>query len=126
VRLFPKPKLVSNWIMGDFMRLLKQEEGATIKVSPGGIADLLSEIEKGTLSTTMAKEVMEEMFRTGRMAEEVIKENPKAVKDWQKGKLQVAKFLVGKLMQKTRGKANPQMANQIIEQKLKSLSGEEK
>jgi len=147
VKLFPKPKVVSNWIMSEIMRFLKQEELVTIKISPGGVADLLSEVEKGTLSTSMAKEVLEEMFRTGKgvsqiieekgmrqisdhqsieqMADEVIRENPKAVKDWQKGKTQAAKFLVGQLMRKTKGKANPQIANQVIERKLKSLSREE-
>jgi len=143
VKLFPKPKIVSNWIMGDFMRLLKEE--GKIKVSPTGIAELLEEVERGTLSISMAKEVMESMFKTGKgpkqiieekelkqisdkvslsqMADEVIKENQKAVKDWQKGKTQAMKFLVGQLMKKTRGKANPQMANKIIEEKLKSLTG---
>jgi len=141
VKLFPKPKLVSNWIMGDFMRLLKQEKLASIKISPSGIADLLTEVEKGTLSIPMAKEVMEEMFRTGKgvtqiieekgmkqisdeeslekMAQEVLRENPKAVKDFQKGKYQAVKFLVGQLMRKTKGKANPQLANRVIEKKLK-------
>lgn len=144
VKLFPKPKVVSNWIMGDFMRLLKQEELTSIKISPAGMADLLSEVEKGTLSTSMAKEVLEEMSKTGKgvnqiieergmkqisdgkmleeMADKVIRENPKAIKDWKKGKFQVAKFLVGQLMRKTKGKANPQIANQIIEKKLKSIS----
>jgi len=143
VKFFPKPKMVSNWIMTDFMRLLKQEKTAKIKVSPASIAELLTEIEKGTLSITMAKEVMEEMFKTGkgpsqiieekglkqisdeesldRVAEEVIRENPKAVKDWQKGKTQAMKFLVGQLMRKTKGKANPQLANRVIEKKLKNL-----
>jgi len=142
---FPKPKIVSNWIMSDFMRLLKQEKITKIKISPAGMANLLTEIEKGTLSATMAKEVMEQMFKTGKgasqiieekgmrqisdeqsldkLAEKVIQENPKAVKDWQEGKYQAIKFLVGQLMRKAKGKANPQMANQIIEKKLKNFSG---
>jgi len=147
VKLFPKPKVVSNWLMSDFKSLIKKEENLeNIKVSPTGIADLLTEVEKGRLSTTMAREVMREMFKTGKgvaqiieerglrqisdkeslnaIAEEVIKENPKAVQDFQKGKFQVVKFLVGQLMKKTKGKANPQLANELIEQKLKSLSGE--
>lgn len=144
VKLFNKPKKVSNWIMGDFMRLLKQE--GKIKISPTGVAELLKEIEKGTLSTSMAKEVMENMFKTGkgvtqiieerglkqisdeqsldRIAEEVIGENQKAVGDWQKGKTRAMKFLVGQVMRKTKGKANPQMANRIIEEKLKNLTGD--
>ena len=131
--------------MGDFMRLVKKEDMTKIKISPASTADLLSEVEKGTLSTTMAKEVMEEMFKTGKgasqiieerglkqisdeesldkVADEVVKENPKAVKDWQKGKSQAIKFLVGQLMRKTKGKANPQLANKLIEKKLKNLSG---
>ncbi|MCD6574307.1 Asp-tRNA(Asn)/Glu-tRNA(Gln) amidotransferase subunit GatB [Candidatus Aerophobetes bacterium] len=145
VKFFPKPKMVSNWVMGDFMRLVKKEDMTKIKISPASTADLLSEVEKGTLSTTMAKEVMEEMFKTGKgasqiieerglkqisdeesldkVADEVVKENPKAVKDWQKGKSQAIKFLVGQLMRKTKGKANPQLANKLIEKKLKNLSG---
>ena len=143
VKLFPEPKMVSNWIMGDLIRFLKEDESAKIKVSPAQIADLLGEIKRGTLSTTMAKQVMEEMFKTGKgmaqiieekglkqisdersldeLAETVIQEHPKAIKDWQGGKYQTIKFLVGQLMKKTKGKANPQMANQILERKLKEL-----
>ena len=62
----------------------------------------------------------------GKLAEKVIQENPKAVKDWQEGKYQTIKFLVGQLMRKAKGKANPKMANQIIEKKLKSFSGKTK
>lgn len=144
IKLFPKPKMVSNWIMGDFMRLIKQE--GEVKISPPQVADLLREIEKGTISTSMAKEVMESMFKTGKgagqiieerglkqisdeqsldkIAQEVIQENQKAVKDWQKGKTKAMKFLVGQVMRKTKGKANPQMANQMIKEKLKILAGE--
>lgn len=147
VKLFPQPKTVSNWLMGDFKSFLKKEEDVkNIPVTPGGIANLLNEIEKGNLSTTMAKEVMKEMFKTGKgvkqiveekgmrqisdeeslysMIDEIIEDNPQAVEDYKKGKHQAAKFLVGQLMRKTKGKANPQMANEIIEEKLKSLTGE--
>ncbi|MBE0478449.1 Asp-tRNA(Asn)/Glu-tRNA(Gln) amidotransferase subunit GatB [Candidatus Aerophobetes bacterium] len=145
VRLFPKPKMVSNWIMGDFMRLIKQEGEVKIKIHPAEVADLLKEVEKGTLSTTLAKEVMEIMFKSGKgvtqimeekqlqqitdkkslekAAKQVIEENQKAVGDWQKGKSQAIKFLVGQLMKKTKGRANPQLANELIEKKLKELFG---
>ncbi|MCD6406942.1 Asp-tRNA(Asn)/Glu-tRNA(Gln) amidotransferase subunit GatB [Candidatus Aerophobetes bacterium] len=146
VKFFPKPKVVSNWIMGDFMRLIKQERKEQIKISPAATCELLSEIEKGTLSINMAKQVMEEMFKTGKgafqiieekglrqisdeksleeVAKEVIKENPKAVNDWKKGKSQAMKFLVGQMMRKTKGKANPQLANKLIEKKLREISEE--
>lgn len=143
VKLFPKPKMVSNFIMTEFLRFLKQERTADEKITPLAIAELLSEVEKGTISITMAKDIMEEMFKTGKgaaqiideqglrqitdteslekAAEEVIRENKKAVNDWKKGKTQAMKFLVGQLMKKTRGRANPQLANKIIEEKLKQL-----
>lgn len=145
VTFFPNPKVVSNWIMSDLMRLRKQTTESKINVHPAALADLLKEVEKGTLSVTMAKEVMEIMFRTGKestqiiqekglqqifdeeslemAAQAVIEENQKAAIDWQKGKSQAMKFLVGQLMRKTKGKANPQLANQIVEKKLKEYFG---
>ncbi|NQS88887.1 Asp-tRNA(Asn)/Glu-tRNA(Gln) amidotransferase subunit GatB [Patescibacteria group bacterium] len=142
VKLFPHPKLVSNWVMGELLRLVKREGKSLdeVKITPAGLAEILSEVEKGTLSGSLAKESIEQMFKTGKgikqiieekglrqinneeslreMAGEIIKENPKAVKDFQKGKKEALEYLIGQLMKKTKGKANPKLANKIIREKI--------
>ena len=142
VKLFPHPKIVSNWVMGELLRLVKREGKSLdkVKITPAALAEILAEVKKGTLSGSLAKEAIEVMFKTGKgikqiieerglrqisdkeslrkMAEEVIKENPKAVGDFQKGKKEALGYLVGQLMKKTKGKANPKLANKIIREKI--------
>lgn len=132
------PKLASNWIMGDLSKNLNSSEIAIsdCPVSAENLAKLINLINKGTISSKIAKTVFEEMFKTQKtpeeiveakglvqitdnaaiekVVEEVIAENPKAVTDYPKS----TGFIVGQVMKKTSGKANPAMVNQIIKSKL--------
>ena len=139
-----RAKVVSNWMLGDFSHLLNAQ-GVEIfesKVTPETLSEMLDLIEDGTLSGKMAKTVFEEMFRTGKKASQVVKEqglaqmsdtqllapiieevissNPQPVADFMKGKEQALKFLVGQVMKATRGQANPALVNQFLEEKLRT------
>ena len=138
VSLFNNPKAISNWIMGDFSYLLN-DNGIEIqqsKISPQLLTDMLKMIESGKISGKIAKTVFEEMFASGKTPEKIVEEkglvqisdpsaiepiaqkvidaNPKSVEDFHAGKDKAIGFLVGQIMKETRGKANPQMVNEII------------
>jgi aspartyl-tRNA(Asn)/glutamyl-tRNA(Gln) amidotransferase subunit B len=135
-------KLAANWITGELFRLLKTE-GMNIRssqISPSDLAGLLQLIDKQTISGRQAKEVLEEMFATGRPADSIVSEkgltqvsdrssleasvdavlaaNPQAVDDYRAGKTQASGFLVGQVMKVTKGKANPAIVNEILRDKL--------
>ena len=76
VRLFPEPKQVSNWIMGDLLRLLKEDdkEVEECPLAPRQLAEMLRLIKDGTISGKIAKTVFEEMYRTGKAAKEIVEE----------------------------------------------------
>jgi aspartyl-tRNA(Asn)/glutamyl-tRNA(Gln) amidotransferase subunit B len=139
-----KAKAVTNWLQGDYARLMNAEgidigEGRK-RVPPQHLADLVVLIEEGTVTTTGAKGVFEEMFRSGRapraiveeqgltqisdagelseLARQVIADNPKPVADFHGGKEAALKALVGLLMRETRGRANPQLAEQLLREEL--------
>ncbi|MDD5288107.1 MAG: Asp-tRNA(Asn)/Glu-tRNA(Gln) amidotransferase subunit GatB [Dehalococcoidales bacterium] len=140
--LINRAKLVSNWLLGEFSRLLNatNSEIRQAKVNPEQLSRLIDLTNRGTLNGPAAKQVFEEMFNTGKpasevvaqkglsqisdsselekMAEKIIAENPQAVIDFKAGKETALKFLVGQLMKATRGRANPQMANQLLKNKL--------
>jgi aspartyl-tRNA(Asn)/glutamyl-tRNA(Gln) amidotransferase subunit B len=142
-RLFPEPKTVSNWIMGDLLRELKRDEREIDQcpVTPLHLAEMLSMIKDGTISGKIAKDVFEEMYRTGekpskivqekgwvqildkgeiqRAIEEAIQGNPKLVDDYRKGKEKLFGFFVGEVMKQTKGKANPKLLNELLKEKLK-------
>ena len=139
-----KFKETSNWLLGEFIRLLNatntDKRDAEAKVPPEHLVELFDLIDKGTLSTKMAKEVFEEMFHSGKRAPQVVQEkglvqisgaseleeiisqvlaaNAAAVADFKKGKEQSLKFLVGQVMKATKGQANPQMLNELLRKKL--------
>lgn len=143
VRLGGAPKTVANWIMGELSRLLneadKSFEGCPI--SPEFMARLLKLIEDGTISQKIAKTVFEEVFRTGKSPDEIIKEkglvqitdkefiekavldvmkdNPKEVERYRAGEEKLLGFFVGQVMKKTSGKASPQLVNEILRARLK-------
>jgi len=142
IPLEKRAKSLSNWLLGEFAHKLN-EAGIEIdecKVSPDNLVELLDLVEKGTISGPAAKAVFEEMFHSGKKAKEIVIEkgltqisdisavedvvrqiidsNPQAVADFKAGKEQAAKFLVGQAMKATKGRANPQMVNDIITQKL--------
>ena len=132
------PKQASNWVMVEVLRELK--EGAQFPVSARHLGEMILMIEKGTISGKIAKTVFAEMVATGNppekivreknliqvtdqgaietVIEEVLKENPEQVKRYRKGKTKLLGFFVGQVMKKTKGKANPQMVNTILKDKL--------
>lgn len=136
------PKTVSNWVMVELMGILNEtgKDVEDIKIKPEQLAGMLSMIDKGTISGKIAKEVFREMFETGKnpeaivkekglvqisdqselekIARKVIDENPKSVQDYKNGKEKALGFLVGQIMKETRGKANPQMVNNILKRML--------
>ena len=132
------PKMVSNWIMGDMMRILKERnmEYHEIPFTPEALSSLIGLIEKGTISGSIAKTVFEEMFSNGKHPEDIVKEkglvqisdetelikivktildeNEQSVEDYKAGKDKAFGFLVGQAMKATKGKANPQIINKIL------------
>jgi aspartyl-tRNA(Asn)/glutamyl-tRNA(Gln) amidotransferase subunit B len=143
IRLFPEPKTVSNWMMGELLRELKRDEREMDQcpVTPQHLAEMLKMIKEGTISGKIAKDVFEEMYRTGdrpakivkekgwiqildggeieRAIQRVIETNPKLVEDYQKGKEKLFGFFVGEVMKETKGKANPKLLNELLKKKLK-------
>jgi aspartyl-tRNA(Asn)/glutamyl-tRNA(Gln) amidotransferase subunit B len=137
-----RAKAVSNWMLGDFARLLNAAnmEIDDALVKPEHIAQMLDMIDSGIISGKIAKTVFEEMFQTGRLPRQIVEEagltqisasdqlaaaveqvlaaNAKAVRDYQSGKEEALRFLVGQVMRETRGRANPDLVNQILRQKL--------
>lgn len=135
-------KNLSNWIMGDFLRLLNAEKigAGESKLTPENLGELLNLVDQGTISGKIAKEICQEMFYSGKKAGEIVKEkgleqisdtgelekiideviaaNPGPVEDYRGGKKKALGFLVGQIMKKTRGKANPQLVNQLLAQKI--------
>ncbi|MBU0481726.1 MAG: Asp-tRNA(Asn)/Glu-tRNA(Gln) amidotransferase subunit GatB [Proteobacteria bacterium] len=140
---YANAKKLSNWIMTELIRELKGEENDIKQclVSPANLAALLTLIEKGTISGKIAKTVFQEMLATGKDPDTVVKEknlvqmsdegdllqivreiiaaNPEQVQQFRDGKDKVMGFFVGQLMQKTKGRANPKMANQLFTEELK-------
>jgi aspartyl-tRNA(Asn)/glutamyl-tRNA(Gln) amidotransferase subunit B len=142
VKLHKDPKTVSNWLLGEFSFHLNRT-GLDIEecaVTPKHLAEMLKMIEENIISTKIAKEVFTEMFETGKLPQVIVEEkglvqivdekeisqiidlvleeHPKAVEDIKKGKSKAMGFLVGQVMRLTKGKANPQLVNKILKQKL--------
>ena len=137
-----KTKMVSNWLLGDFSRLLNatNTEIENVKISPRHLAEMLGLVDNGTISGPAAKAVLEEMFRTGKGASEIITEkklsqisnadeirevvkqvmvnNTGAVADYTSGKQQALTFIIGQVMKATRGRANPNVVRDIIREEL--------
>lgn len=142
VSYYDDPNAVSNWVMVELMAILNEtgKEIVDITFTPKQLADMLIMIDNGTISGKIAKEVFKDMFETGKdpkkiveekglvqisdksqledIIKEVIEENEKPVNDYKNGKKKALGFLVGQIMKKTRGKANPQMANSILRKML--------
>jgi len=142
--LVPKEsaKKLSNWIVTELLGRLNAK-GLSIKNSPvtaEKIADLVALIDGGTISGKIAKTVFDEMFETGKDPGQIIKEkglvqitdtkaiesiidevlgsNPKSIEDFKAGKMQALGFLVGQVMARTKGQANPKIVNEILRKKL--------
>ena len=137
-----KPKKVSNWLMVETMRLLKEHsmEPEDISFSPANLAKLIGLTEAGTINSSVAKEVFEQVFEKdvdpesyveehglktvndeGALEEvlkEVIAKNPKAIADYKGGKEKALGALVGQTMKAMKGKANPGMVNKMLREML--------
>jgi aspartyl-tRNA(Asn)/glutamyl-tRNA(Gln) amidotransferase subunit B len=144
-RLSGQSKAAANWIMGDLLRFYK-DSNADLKnlsespVKPKMLADMISLVEKGTISGKIAKTVMEEMCATGKDPDSIIKdkglvqissadeiekivskvidENPQPVEQYRKGKTGNFGFFVGQVMKATGGRANPQTVNDVLKKRL--------
>lgn len=142
LKLYPHPQKVSNWLIGDVLRLLNSV-GKDINealFTAVHFSALLKLLDAGTLSGRLAKEVLEESFLSGKHPEEVVKEkgleqisdeeallpviaeviktNQNAVKDYTAGNKKAIGFLVGQVMQRTRGQANPRLVTELLEKML--------
>ena len=147
VKLSGDGKAVSNWMMGEFLRLLNATgtEVEQSKLTPPHLTEMLRLVSEGVISVRIAKTVFEEMFNTGKRAadivrnmgltqiadesqllptvEQVLDENPKVVQDVLDGKDKSFAFLVGQVMRYTKGRANPQLVNQLLRDRLQARSG---
>ena len=141
-KLCGKPKKVSNWLMVEAMRLMKEHEmdPEELRFSPVNLAKLIELVESGTSNGSVAKEVFEIVFDKDIDPEQyveekglksvndegelrdavqrVIEENPQSVEDYHGGKEKALGFLVGQTMKATKGKANPGMVNKLLKELL--------
>ena len=142
VALGAQPKKVSNWLMGETMRLLKEQsmDPEDIRFSPAHLAALIAMVDKKEINSSVAKTVFEKMFHEDidpvkyvdekglktvndegalrKTIEEVVANNPQAVEDYHNGKEKAIGALVGQTMKAMKGKADPTMVNQILKEIL--------
>ena len=140
VELCGKPKEVSNWLMVETMRLLKEHEQdpEEIHFSPKHLAELIKLVDAGTINRTVAKTVFEEIFANDVDPEQYVEEkglkvvndegalraeiqkiidaNPQSVEDYRNGKQKAMGFIVGQTMRAMKGKADPAIVNQIVKE----------
>jgi aspartyl-tRNA(Asn)/glutamyl-tRNA(Gln) amidotransferase subunit B len=143
VKISDSSKLTANWIMGEFLAELNKDNLpiSDSKVSAKQLGTLISRIEDSTISGKIAKDVFEKMWESSKgpdqiiaeqgleqvtddkeiesMIDEVIKNNPEQLKQYQSGKDRLFGFFVGQVMQASQGKANPKQVNEILKSKLK-------
>lgn len=136
-------KLASNWLMGEVSAYLNAEnkELDDTALTPEGLAGMIKLLEKGTISSKIAKKVFKELIENGGDAEKIVKEkglvqisdegtlrkmvgetldaNPKSVQDYKEGTERAIGFLVGQIMKASKGQANPQMVNKILIEEIK-------
>ncbi len=137
------PKIIGNWITGELFRLLhaRKADISASPVRPAGLVELIALVETDVVTGTTGKRVLQTMFETGRPAQDIVEEeglaqisdaekliavidqamsaNPDAVAEFRAGKETVLRFLVGQVMKATRGKANPELAAKLLQERLK-------
>jgi aspartyl-tRNA(Asn)/glutamyl-tRNA(Gln) amidotransferase subunit B len=143
LEVYPQAKKLSNWMMTELLRELKGEDSIDIEgcpITPQNLGALLAMIDRGTISGKIAKAVFTDMLASGKDAETLVKEknllqvsdegellaivreiiaaNPEQVAEYRGGKTKLMGYFVGQLMQKTKGRANPGLANQLFSQEL--------
>ncbi len=142
LKLYPDAKIVANWIMGELLRLLKDNnmQVDNLKITPDYLAELLVLQKEGVISGKIAKDIFKESFTTGKkpativeekglkqisdtsflenLVQEVILNNPQPVQEYRQGKKKAFGFLVGQVMKATKGQANPQVVNEILRKRI--------
>lgn len=142
IKVCNNPKAVNNWIISDISRILNETEIEPIEIpfNSNQLGKLVILIDKGTISSSIGKKVLEELFENPRDPEDIIKEkgwiqisdegeikevvtkileaNPQSIADYKAGKDKALGFLVGQAMKETKGKANPQMLNKMFLEEL--------
>ncbi|MGD8244705.1 MAG: Asp-tRNA(Asn)/Glu-tRNA(Gln) amidotransferase subunit GatB [Anaerolineae bacterium] len=141
------PKQAANWIAGELFRLMKaaEQDAQAPAVAPGALTRLIRLVEEGTINQTTGKDVLEEMLVSGREAQDIVREEGLAqisdteelervitqvldehadqVAEYLSGKDQVLGWFIGRVMRATRGKANPQLARELLKDKLEARRG---
>ena len=136
------PKLVCNWISGELMRLMNENKMdiRNVGIPAKSLASLIQFLQEGSISGKIAKTVFEEMVQSGKdpatiievrglkqvsdegalrgLLETLLSNNPKQVEQFRAGKTQIKGFFVGQVMKETKGQANPQIVNQLLEELL--------
>lgn len=141
-KLSGNPKAAANWIIGDISKLMNEKLVSieNLKFTQEELADLIKLIDSNKISNNIGRKVMEEMFETGgspdniinkrgliqnnneneicKIIKNIICKNPKSVEDYKSGKKRAAKFIIGMVMKDTKGKANPQIVNELVNKEL--------
>ena len=142
LKIYGKPKAIANWILSDISRILneKEIEATEIPFTSKELAKVIELIDRGTISSAIAKKIIEELFENPKNPEDIIKEkgwvqisdegaikevvlkildkNPQSISDYKAGKDRALGFLVGQAMKETKGKANPQILNKMFLEEL--------
>jgi aspartyl-tRNA(Asn)/glutamyl-tRNA(Gln) amidotransferase subunit B len=142
IKLYPNPKIVANWLMGDFAAYLNANNITIdkIELAPAQFIEMLEAIDKGTISGKTAKTVLVEMLKTGKTVHDIIKEqgltqisdenelrkiieevisiNPKQTAEFKAGKDSVIMFFVGQVMKASKGRAKPDAVQKLIREAL--------
>lgn len=139
------PKKVANWVLAEVLAVLNEKHIGLeqLPFGPDHIAELVNELDAQTITSKQAKDVFVEMLESGehprqiiknrgmtqvsdtgtieKLVDEVFAANPQAIADWKKGKTNVAGWLMGQVMKKSQGKANPNQTTELVRKKLASL-----
>ncbi|MDD4518199.1 MAG: Asp-tRNA(Asn)/Glu-tRNA(Gln) amidotransferase subunit GatB, partial [Limnochordia bacterium] len=145
IKVYEEPKQVSNWLMGEVLRLVRDQntalEGSSL--TPKGLGELLALLSKGKINGPQAKEILAEMFSTGEdpksiakkrgfeqisddsallsVIDQVLVEHQDAVESFKSGKDRAFGFLMGQIMAKTKGKADPRRTKDLLTEKLSQM-----
>jgi len=143
IQLFSEPKTVSNWIMTELLRELKDGNVSPkdSPLSPSTLAELLGLIKDGTISIKIGKEIFPELYKSGISPKQLVEKKgllqisdesaiiatidqiigrfPKEVSDYRDGKEKLLGFFVGQAMKEMKGKANPKLLNELLVRRLK-------
>jgi len=143
VKLYKNEKKVANWLTGAVAAELNSRKKtiSELNLKPKALTQLLESVDKGTVSNLVAKDILTEMIDSGKpasdivnekglaqvsdsgelekFAKQVISENKKVVEDYKSGKENAIMFLVGQVMRKSKGKANPKVVIEVLKKELK-------